>query len=363
MNKTVLIFPAGMPLALDYLKRAQGEGCTIIGASSLAHDPVRTAYPTWLQLPYVHYPDFLEALAAAIRMHAITDIYSPHPVVWDYLQHVLKDMVPAVSLVNASPVHAELEVFRSAQRRAQDVLQRTLPLATGTTPKPNMGLLQIASLYLHVEGIPGMCDHEKLRALYEIARSCPKGDVVEIGTWWGKSAFLLLFLAQEFGIGRLLCVDPWSDAGLVSEGAHALVASTFAQVSAQEAFNVFLLNLLPYGNGHINYLRMPSKQGCALYQASSIIQSTEFGAVQYQGRIALLHIDGNHSYKNACADMDAWGSMVMPWGWIVLDDYTWPFGDGPQRVGDEFLATHHDCIETAFVMGGALFIQLSLQRD
>ena len=195
VHKTVLIFPACMPLALDYLKRAQGEGYTIIGASSLSHDPVRVEYPAWLYLPYVHHPEFDEALATAIRAHAITDIYSPHPVVWDYLQRALQDMTSTVALVNASPVHAELEVFRSAQRRAQDVLQRALPLATATPPKPDLGLLRIASLYRHVEGIPGMCDHEKLRALHEIARSCPDGDVVEIGTCGGQ---------------RKYCAQPWT---------------------------------------------------------------------------------------------------------------------------------------------------------
>ena len=47
----------------------------------------------------------------------------------------------------------------------------------------------------------------------------------------------------------------------------------------------------------------------------------------------------------------------MDGGWIVIDDYTWPFGDGPRRVGDEFLAANRDRISAAFVMGGALFIR------
>ncbi len=359
MTKTVLIFPAGMPMSLVYLKRAQDEGCAIIGASSLAHDPVRAEYPTWLQLPYVHHPGFDEALAIAIQTHAITDIYSPHPVVWDYLQRVLKNRTPAVALVNASPVQTELEVFRSAKHRALDVLQRPLSLATTTPPEPDRDLMQIASLYRHVEGIPGMCDHEKLRALYEIARSCPEGDVVEIGTWWGKSAFVLLRLAGQFGIGRLLCVDPWTDAGLISDDAHTSVAATFSHVSAQEAFEVFLLNLLPYANGDINFLRMPSVQASTYYQANSEIHSSEFGRVRYLGRISLLHIDGNHSYENAKADVAAWCDLVVPGGWVVIDDYNWPFGDGPQRVGNEYLADNYERISTAFVMGGALFVQLA----
>lgn len=359
MNKTILIFPAGMPLALSFLKKMQGDTCVVVGASSLAHDPIRTEYTAWTKLPYVHHDEFDAALAQAIQKFSITDIFTPHPVIWDYLSRSLGEIAPSISLVNASPVNAELEVFRGAQRRARDLLNHSLTLASVSTPNPDLNQLKIASLYRHVEGIPGMCDHEKLRALYEVARHCPKGDVVEIGTWWGKSAFVLLRLAQDFGIGSVLCVDPWTDAGLISEGAHALVADTFSHVSAQEAFEVFLLNLLPYAKNDINFLRMPSLRGSTFYQESRDISSPELGPVCYKGHIALLHIDGNHSYESARADVAAWSGMVTPGGWIVLDDYTWPFGDGPQRVGNEFLSDNSQNICTAFVMGGALFIQLN----
>ena len=46
-------------------------------------------------------------------------------------------------------------------------------------------------------------------------------------------------------------------------------------------------------------------------------------------------------------------------GWIIIDDYIWPYGDGPRRVGDEFLAAERERIDTAFVTGSALFIRLT----
>ena len=70
-----------------------------------------------------------------------------------------------------------------------------------------------------------------------------------------------------------------------------------------------------------------------------------------------LHVDGNHSYESARADVDAWADLVIAGGWIIIDDYIWPYGDGPQRVGDEFLRSHQGEIACAFVMGSALFIQ------
>ena len=358
MNTSVLIFPAGMPLALDFLKRSLREQRKVIGASSMAHDPVRNEYPAWLTLPYINHDGFDDALARAIRDFDVGGIYTPHPVVWDYLNLALRRIAPTVSLLNASPANTELEVYRTAQNRAQKLLDKPLPLGGIQISKPDLTLVQIATLYRHVEDIPGMCDHEKIRALYEVARCCPAGDVVEIGTWWGKSAFVLLRLSQGFGIGNLLCVDPWSDAGIISDDAHELVASTFAKFSAEEAFCVFLVNLLPYGNGNINYLRMPSISGANHYREHGDAETPAFGKTNYTGHIALLHIDGNHSYENARADVAAWGDLVMPGGWIVIDDYTWPFGDGPKRVGNEYLVANRERISTAFVMGGALFMRL-----
>lgn len=330
----------------------------VIGASSLAHDPSRHYYPAWLSLPYVTEDGFDDALGKAVRDFDIGSIYTPNPVVWDYLSHALAHVAPDVPLLNASPASTELEAYRAALKRARGLLSKPLSLAATQSAKPNLSELEATTLYCHAETIPGMCDHEKLRALYEIARYCPTGDVVEIGSWWGKSAFILLRLAQCFGIGNLLCVDPWTDTHLIQNDKNSLVDSASAKFSAEEAFGVFQINLLPYSAGDINFLRMPSTDAAKLYKSQRQVQTPSFGKTSYSGRIALLHIDGNHSYENAKADVASWSDLVVDGGWIVIDDYTWPFGDGPKRVGNEYLVANRERISTAFVMGGALFIRL-----
>ena len=67
MNRAVLIFPAGMPRALEFLGKCQREQRQVIGASSLAFDPSRPQYPAWLTLPYINHDEFDEALAQAVR--------------------------------------------------------------------------------------------------------------------------------------------------------------------------------------------------------------------------------------------------------------------------------------------------------
>lgn len=358
-GKPILIFPGGMPRSLEYLQKCRRDGQAVIGASSLDYDVSRDQYPAWLYLPYITQTDFDSALQHAIAEHDITAIYTPNFVAWNYLDRVLKTIAPHVSLVNESPANTELSSYRAARQHARSLLEQPLHPASDLPVKPHLSAVELAALFKHADTIPGMCDHEKLRALCEIARQCPAGDVVEIGSWWGKSAFILARLARGYEIGNLLCVDPWSNEHLVQHDEQGLVDSGSAQVDANEALIVFEMNLLPYNAGHINYLRLPSTQGAEHYRAHQSIHSQAFGTTLYRGEIALLHIDGNHSYAAAKADILAWSDRVMPGGWIIVDDYIWPYGDGPQRVGDEFLTEHQQHIQVAFVIGSALFIQLA----
>ena len=356
-GRPVLIFPGGAPRSLEYLQKCLRDGQAVIGASSLDYDVSREKYPAWLYLPYVTRPEFGAALKLAVEDFDICGIYSPNIVVWNYLNRTLKEIAPNVELVNASPINTELGGYRAARDQAHALLERPLPLASSFAARPPISEIELAALFRHADLIPGMCDHEKLCALCEIARYSPPGDIVEIGSWWGKSAFILARLAHCYHIGNLLCVDPWSNEHLVQHDEKGLVDSGSAQADAGEALMVFEMNLLPYNLNHINYLRMPSTDGAKHYREYRSATTVSFGTTNYCGHIAILHIDGNHSYAAAKADVLSWSGFVIGGGWIIIDDYNWPYGDGPRKVGDEFLMDNHDKISQAFVMGGALFIQ------
>lgn len=362
-NKPILIFPGGMPRSLEYLQKCLREGQAVIGASSLDYDVSREKYPAWLYLPFVTQPEFDNALKQAILTFDIGGVYSPNPVVWNYLNRVLKEIAPGIPLANDSPVSMELSGYRAARNHARAMLERPLPLASDFAVKPPISEIELASLFRHADLIPGMCDDEKICALCEIARHSPPGDIVEIGSWWGKSAFVLARLARCYEIGNLLCVDPWSNEHLIQNDEKGLVDSGSAQMDAEEALIVFEMNLLPYSSNHVNYLRMPSTDGAKHYLDHRCVTTASFGTTNYRGHIAILHIDGNHSYAAAKADIASWSGFVVNSGWIIIDDYIWPYGDGPQRVGDEFLAENNERVEVAFVMGSALFLQLSLPQN
>lgn len=357
MRKPILIFPAGMPRSLAYLNKCKAEGRDVIGSSSLAYDPSQEQYPAWLHLPYVTDPAFDGALIQAVEESDIGEIYTPNIVVWNHLNKTLGQLCPNVVLANASPVDEVLSGYRTALTKARHLAANPLSLASTLTPRPLPSEIEMAALSRYADIIPGMCDDDKFHALFEIARCSVQGDIVEIGSWWGKSAFILAWLAQHFQIGNLLCVDPWTNEHLVQ--GEKIVDSGSEQVSAEEALTVFQIGLVPFNAHHINYLRMPSVDAAKSYGKCRTVRTDAFGATEYTGRISILHIDGNHAHDAVKADVQSWEKYVVDGGWIIMDDYIWPYGDGPKRVGDEFLERNGSKIATAFVMGTALFIQLS----
>lgn len=357
MIKPILIFPAGMPRALDYLQKCQQLGRRVIGASSLGYDPSREKYPAWVHLPYVTDPAFDEAFKKAIVELDIGEIYTPNIAVWSYLNQTLKQLAPGVTLANTSPVDEVLSGYRTALTKARFLAANPLELASDIPTHNPLSEIETAALIRYADLIPGMCDDDKLRALVECTRYSVNGDIVEIGSWWGKSAYILARLARCFDIGKLLCVDPWANEHLVQN--EKIVDSASSEVDAEEALTIFQIGLLPFNSNHINYLRMPSVEAANYYQKSRSVSSEAFGQTEYSGRISILHIDGNHAYAAVKADIESWEKFVVAGGWIIIDDYIWPFGDGPQRIGDEFLERGRARIATAFVMGTALFIQLS----
>lgn len=357
-GKPILIFPAGMPRSIEYLEQCLRNGQPVLGSSSVAYDVAKARYPVWAALPYITDPAFNDALVALIAEHDIAGIYTPNLVAWSYLNRVLKVIAPSTPLVNGSPTQEEVSGYHAATRLSQYLLERSLSLASGVPQKPSATELELSTLFRHASIIPGMCDDEKIGALCEIARHSVQGDIVEIGSAYGKSAFVLSRLARLYDIGNTLCVDPWKNENLVQHDKAGLVDTYVKEINSDEILRVFEMSLLPYSNGNLNYLRLPSTQAVHHYSTQHDVTTSSFGTTAYCGKIAILHVDGNHSYDAVRDDVAAWSSHVTKGGWIIIDDYVWPYGDGPQRVGDDFFTKNKGRINCAFVMGTALFLQL-----
>jgi hypothetical protein len=354
-SRSVLVFPAGMPSSLTWARHASESGIRVVGASSLPHDPARPNYAEWIVLPWIGDADFAEALNCCVREQNIDAVFTEHPVVWRTLHDLLPKMARAVRL-EAQPWAVELSDYRGYRDIAARFHREPLDLAAAGVSQPHMPLPQLAALVRLFQLVPGQCAHSKLEALAAIFRWMPPGDIVEIGSLWGRSAVALAFLARHFRIGKALCVDPWR-----TEELHqgiAVVDAVFDSAPMDDIFEAFRMNLAPF-QGLVNYSRSRSSDAASHYSDTHCFTTEDFGRTIYTGEIALLHIDGNHALEAVWQDISLWRHFVRTRGWIVFDDYCWPFGDGPRTAADEFCGMFRGSLAAQFVAGGALFVQLA----
>jgi hypothetical protein len=355
-SRSVLVFPAGMPSSLTWARRASESGIRVVGASSLVHDPARPNYSEWIFLPWIGDADFADAFNCCVQEQNIDGVFTAHPVVWRKLRDLVSKMARNIRLEAGEPWTAELLEYRGYRDIAAMFHRDPLQLAAAGIPKPLMSLPQLAALVRLFQLVPGQCDHPKLEALAAICRWMPCGDIVEIGSLWGRSAIALAFLARHYRIGNLLCVDPWRTEEL-HQGIPA-VDAVFDAAPIDDIFEAFRMNLAPF-QGLVNYSRSRSSDAAATYSSAHCFTTEDFGRTSYAGKIALLHIDGNHALEAVWRDISLWRHFVGAGAWIVFDDYCWPFGDGPRTAADEFCGMFRGNLAAGFVAGGALFVQLA----
>jgi cephalosporin hydroxylase len=355
MSDTVLIFPGGLPESQRIRDEARSSGHRVLGASALSYDPAASSYDAWEHLPYVHHVQFAERLTQVLLEHQISTIYSPHEVTSSVLAELLPKIAPNVRLVAPNPLLRTEEVYRKVLAKAQLATDSQWFGLTGGARRP--APLVRAGFIRLIDTIPGMTDLDKIDALFEVMRHAVEGDIVEIGSWWGRSAALFTLLSQYYSIGSVLCIDPWKSDRL-DQGVKVLDDAS-ARMDTEHAFNIFQMNLAPLSKGDLNYCRATSEAAAVEYGADFRVANEIFGETRYTGSISILHIDGNHSLKQVSTDARLWCPLVKPGGWIIFDDYVWAFGDGPMRVGDAYLEQNGHQIDLSFVMGTALFIKLA----
>lgn len=330
---SILVFPAGLPRSLDFITTHPDA----VGASSVANDPAKIHYKYWAHVPYITAPDFPEIMAQCLSEHGITEIYCPHNIAWGFLKKMVED-IDGVEVLEPSPISVEQQPYRQALEAAA---QLDSPLSK----------LELAGILKTAWRIEGEMVDSKIAALSRIFPELPKGDIVEIGALYGKSAYVLSWLSHRHDIGNILCIDPWGQLNGNADNPD-VVAATLSQRDRNLIRLGFIMNLSAAGN--INYVCQFSEKAVPDYQKGTVI--SEMGKTSYVGKISILHIDGNHDYEFVLQDCEIWAPMVQPGGWIIFDDYEWRLGDGPKKAADVFV--QRTKLETTFVDGGALFVQL-----
>lgn len=351
---TTLIFPSSTQDAQTYCRRAIADGHEVVAASSLRYDESAADFETWIYLPPIHDPTFTDRFIAALEQHEVARIYSSAAAVQAHLQQLIEDLRLDVTLLTDSPVAQQLAAYRELQRKATAAESMIRAIAGDrSTLSPS----DIAAMLRQAATIYGETSESKIVAMMGIFATAPKGDVVEVGSLMGKSAFVLAYLARHYDVGPVLTADPYDSGAAVQHDAPEVVRRLTAAWDFELLADSFLINLLPVAGPQFGHLRMRSADAYRHYATSRKVVTPGFGETEYSGRIAVIHIDGNHDYASVDEDCRLWLTRLTPYGWLILDDYVWLHDDGPRRVGDALLDRKAGQINCAFVCGQALFVQ------
>lgn len=355
----ILILPCGLIESLNFKTFAKASGHKVIGASANIDERYSDLYDAFVFLPFFTGTTFEIPFLAAIDRYAIDGVFTPHMFIWHKLDQFLKNHPISVALIGPSPNKEHLEAIKDLDRRFELLTQNQTARYLDSL-KPSLTTLQQKAVLNSAGRIYGQCGEGKILSLCEITRSAPPGDIVEIGSAWGRSAYVLTWLARHFHIGPVLCIDPWKFENY-RQSEKSEVNLLLKDLDPDVIKEHFLLNMTTFNRGDLNYFQGTSKEAFAAYAAVTPgnISSEEFGDVRYHGEISILHVDGNHDYDNASFDVNEWGSLVVPGGWIVIDDYDWPFGKAPRLVADAFVEKHKTTIDHTFVSDGSLFVHMT----
>jgi hypothetical protein len=186
-----------------------------------------------------------------------------------------------------------------------------------------------------VRDVPGWSPLDQLFALFTLAWSSADlpGDIVELGSWCGRSGVALGLAAQLTGQGRVHCVDlfparddwfrnadgSWSfrvtidGRTLTSYDEQTVWAEPFASDIAplyakwEHLYDAFMDTVRRSG---LEAEIVPFRGDLEMFLAQA--------PADFRCRLAFL--DGHHGYEAVCRDIAAVESCLVPGGWICFDD-------------------------------------------
>jgi predicted O-methyltransferase YrrM len=219
---------------------------------------------------------------------------------------------------------------------------------TTTTHTP-----EVARLEAMVAGVPGWTPLDQLGALFALAfGSSVDGDIIEVGSWCGRSATALGLAAQATGGTTVHAVDLFparSDWRRNEDGTYSLAVRVGAvEVHALEAQRVwaepYLRDIEPVYRDSES-VRDIFDRTIARNGLSGIVRAFQgtldmfAAAIGPDLRCKLAFIDGEHSYPAVCRDLDVIERYLVPGAWVCFDDAHSGYEGVDRAVADRVLAS------------------------
>lgn len=166
--------------------------------------------------------------------------------------------------------------------------------------------------------IPGMIEAASGKLLYSLCYvQAEQGDVVEVGSWQGRSTSFLGRAVEASGNGSLYAVDHFK--GNVGKEQFYVVGKD----DLSDLEESFLANMEHLNLSHVvNLLNMPNTDAAKVLSGTSI---------------RFLFIDGDHTSRGVKRDLELFAPLLVEGAIVVFDDFSPNFPGVVERV-DSFIA-------------------------
>lgn len=203
-------------------------------------------------------------------------------------------------------------------------------------PTTTENLRPATAVIAHViETVQGWTPADQLLALHMLAMTTSHlgGDIMEIGSWCGRSTAVLGHAVNNSGVGHVWAIDLFpksQDWTTNSDGSHSFTveldgAETIGGYQDQTVWDE------PFQRDIVTVYQR-DKSLLDIFCSNMKAEKLDSVVTPFRGtgkmfaehssnlRIRLAFLDGDHSYEAVCQDIDAAEQFLIPGGWIAFDD-------------------------------------------
>jgi MMP 1-O-methyltransferase len=178
-------------------------------------------------------------------------------------------------------------------------------------------VISLDQLSLSLDSVPGMMSPEAGPTLFILSITQRiRGDIIEIGSWQGRSTIFLAKGALASQNGRVYAVDHFQG-NPGKTGLYRVHRNDLSDLPDGFRRNVSEFDVAR----NVELLVMPSQSAAKKLAERNI-------------RARMLFIDGNHDYNAVSSDFAAFKSLLLPGALVVFDDYSAAFPGVTRCVSD-----------------------------
>lgn len=217
--------------------------------------------------------------------------------------------------------------------------------------------------------IPGWSPTDQLHTLFTMVMMTAgiPGDVLELGSWCGRSAAAFGLAAKLCGNTKVYCVDlfPEKDAWQRNaDGTYSMTVNLGGEIIHayhhqtvwKEPFERDIAPLYVEHHGILEIFAQHIKR-LGLDDVVIPYRGTLAGFLDrqpHERKYRLAFIDGDHGYDAVCADIRRVQSVLLPGGWICFDDAFASYEGVDRAINDLILS--NPAFDVAQQMTRKLFV-------